>query len=62
MPGFTKTGEVVIEAGLTDEGDLTWKAHHDGMNVLEVIGGLVVVGMRLVLKMAAGADEEGEEL
>lgn len=48
---FTKTGHVLIESGLDQDGDLAWKAHHDGMNPLEVIGALVVVGTRMVFRM-----------
>jgi hypothetical protein len=48
---FTKTGEIVIESGLDQDGDLAWRSHFDGMNPLEAIGALVVVGSRMVFRM-----------
>lgn len=48
---FTKTGEVVIEAGLNEAGDLAWRSHYDGMNPLEVVGAIVIVGTRMVFRM-----------
>ena len=50
-PTFTETGRVVIQSGLDNEGDLAWRSEFTGMNPLEVIGALVVVGLRMAGKM-----------
>lgn len=58
---FTKTGELVIESGLDQEGDLVWKSHFDGLTPLEAIGALVVVGARMIFRMTLpGTTREDE--
>ncbi len=58
---FTETGKVTIQSGLDQDGDLAWRSEYSGMNPLEVIGALVVVGTRMVFKMVmpgmAGPDD-----
>jgi hypothetical protein len=48
---FTETGKVTIQSGLDQDGDLAWRSEYNGMNPLEVVGALVVVGTRMVFKM-----------
>lgn len=58
---FTETGKVTIQSGLDQEGDLAWRSEYSGMNPLEVIGALVVVGTRMVFKMVLpGLTQEDE--
>lgn len=58
---FTKTGELVIESGLDQDGDLAWRSHFDGLNPLEAIGALVVVGTRMVFRMVLPQMTQGDE-
>jgi hypothetical protein len=48
---FTETGKVTIQSGLDQDGDLAWRSNYEGMNPLEVVGALVIVGTRMVFKM-----------
>lgn len=57
---FTETGRITIQSGLNQDGDLAWRSGNEGMNALEVIGALVVVGTRMVFKMVLpGLSQEG---
>ena len=50
-PEFQVTGTFRIDAGLNQDGDLTWRAAFDGLNPMEVIGLLTVVRERHLLRM-----------